>query len=56
LVVLYFIGLHWITLPEYRYMHVIYPVLLLGTCQAVGSWLAGYRLTAKPAGQSSRYD
>jgi 4-amino-4-deoxy-L-arabinose transferase-like glycosyltransferase len=56
LVVLYFIGLHWITLPEYRYMHVIYPVLLLGTCQAVGSWLAGYGLTAKPAEQSSRYD
>jgi 4-amino-4-deoxy-L-arabinose transferase-like glycosyltransferase len=32
---LYFAFLHWITLPLYRYMHPIYPVLLLGGCQTL---------------------
>lgn len=35
LVVVYFIGLHEAVLPEYRYVHPIYPLLLLGTSQAV---------------------
>ena len=32
-VVLYFVVLHVVTLPQYRYIHPIYPLLLLGTSQ-----------------------
>jgi hypothetical protein len=38
LLVLYFILVHWITLPQFRYMLPIYPLLLLGMCQWVASW------------------
>jgi len=38
LLVLYFILLHWMTLPQFRYMLPIYPLLLLGMCQWVASW------------------
>jgi hypothetical protein len=30
----YFVVLHWITLPEYRYMHPVFPLLILAACQA----------------------
>jgi 4-amino-4-deoxy-L-arabinose transferase-like glycosyltransferase len=35
--VLYFVALHFVTLPEYRYLHPVYPFLLLGAC----SWFVG---------------
>jgi 4-amino-4-deoxy-L-arabinose transferase-like glycosyltransferase len=38
LVVLYFIGLHEAVLPQYRYLHPIYPLLILGASQAVLGW------------------
>ncbi len=39
LVVVYFIGLHTAVLPEYRYMHPVYPFLILAACgAAVNRW------------------
>ncbi len=34
LVALYFIGLHEAVLPQYRYLHPVYPLLILGASQA----------------------
>jgi 4-amino-4-deoxy-L-arabinose transferase-like glycosyltransferase len=51
LLVLYFVGLHWATLPEYRYLHPLFPLLILAASQAVVTRFS--RARAQP-GPSSR--
>ncbi len=36
--ILYFFLLHWVTLPEYRYVHPVTPLLVLGMAEAVESF------------------
>jgi hypothetical protein len=36
--ILYFILLHWISLPEYRYVHPIMPLLVLAAAEAIESF------------------
>jgi len=36
----YFVLLHWVTLPQYRYMHPIYPLLILAACEAALTMVA----------------
>jgi 4-amino-4-deoxy-L-arabinose transferase-like glycosyltransferase len=37
-VILYFLLLHWVSLPEYRYVHPIMPLLVLGAAEAFESF------------------
>lgn len=53
LVALYFIGLHEAVLPQYRYLHPIYPLLILGASHVVvgrcGRGRAAPRRVSAPA-------
>jgi 4-amino-4-deoxy-L-arabinose transferase-like glycosyltransferase len=44
--ILYFILVHWVSLPEYRYVHPIMPILILGMADGIVRLTCGRRSVA----------